>query len=267
MNALLGLRPTSGAERSFMAVATVAALASAPLAAGNLVLMFAAVHFDVNGISAPLVLLRAGASAAPLWKWGMVLDILGYYLPVVPLVVVLRPALHRAAPGWIDLACLCLVAYCLIGATGGAILATAVPTLMRDYAAHAAPAATLRTVFLGYADAIYRGAWNLLEEFMAGVGWVVLGVVVRARHRRLGAATVVLGVAALVDSVGTALDVDVVSTAGLVVYLVLAPLWALWTGGELRRALHATGGDVSTTPATAPGPLAVSGASAVSASP
>jgi hypothetical protein len=223
------------AEVSFRRMAAFAAMASLPLAAGNLVAMFAAVHFDLNGISHPLVLIRQGATAAELWHWAMVLDILGYYLFVLPVIVALRSALRPGSPNWIDLSALCLLAYGIVGAIGGAILATAFPPLISAYGAAGAHRAVLETVFSGYSDAVYRGMWNLLEEFLAGIGWIVMGLVLRPAHRHVGWVTVLLGLACLADSLGTAVNADPVATTGLTVYLVLAPIWACWLGARLLR--------------------------------
>ena len=48
----------------------------------------------------------------------MVLDLLGYYLPIVPLILLLRISLRDRSPNWVDLFALCLLAYCFIGAIG-----------------------------------------------------------------------------------------------------------------------------------------------------
>lgn len=118
------------------------------------------------------------------------------------------------------------------------MLATALPTLIKEYASATTGSHQigLQTVFTGYTDGIYRGLWNLLEEFLAGVGWIGFGLVIRADRRRLGLVTVVLGAACLVDSLGTALNTDVVASTGLTVYLILAPVWACWMGIGLLRA-------------------------------
>ena len=225
-------------DRSFSRMAAIAAIASLPLAAGNLMAMLATVHFNVAGMTNPLVLLRAGTTAAPLWRWSMILDIVGYYLPIVPLILLLRGSLRHQSAYWIDLFALCLLAYCLIGAIGGAMLATALPTLIREYAntANGSHQIGLQVVFTGYTDAIYRGLWNLLEELVAGIGWIGFGFVLRTEGRRLGTVTIVLGVSCLLDSLGTALNTDVLASIGLTVYLVLAPAWACWMGICLLRA-------------------------------
>jgi hypothetical protein len=224
-------------DRSFCRAAAIAAVVSLPLAVGNLIAMLATVHFNLNGMTDPLVLLHAGKGAAPLWRWSMVLDLLGYYLPIVPLILLLRNSLRDWSPNWVDLFALCLLAYCFIGAIGGAELAIALPTLIREYAT-AIPShrMSLEAVFTGYTDGIYRGLWNLLEELLAGIGWLGIGLVLRTERRRLGTATIVLGAACLVDSLGTAINVDAVSSVGLTIYLFLAPIWAFWIGVGLLRA-------------------------------
>jgi hypothetical protein len=235
--------PHTVSDRSFCCTAAILAIASLPLAVGNLVAMLATVHFDLSGMTNPLILLHAGPAAAPLWRWSMILDIFGYYLPIVPLILVLHRRLRPRGPSWIDLFALCLLGYCLIGAIGGAMLATALPTLIRDYAITSSLShqTSLQSVFTGYTDGVYRGLWNLLEEFLAGIGWIGFGVVVRGDRPRLGFVTIVLGAACLVDSFGTALNTDAIASTGLTVYLVLAPAWACWMGIDLLRARSSHG--------------------------
>ena len=223
-------------DRSFSRMAAIAAIASLPLALGNLFAMLATVRFNLNGMTNPLVLLHAGSAAAPLWRWSMILDIFGYYLPIVPLILFLRTSFRSRGPNWIDLFALCLLAYCLIGAIGGAMLATALPTLIREYGtASSSHQISLQSVFTGYTDGIYRGLWNLLEEFLAGVGWIGFGLVLRAERRRLGGLTLALGAACLIDSFGTAVNIEAIASTGLTVYLVLAPTWACWMGIDILR--------------------------------
>ena len=51
-------------DRSFSRMAAIAAIASLPLAAGNLMAMLATVHFNLNGMTNPLVLRHAGTAAS-----------------------------------------------------------------------------------------------------------------------------------------------------------------------------------------------------------
>jgi len=223
-------------EVTFRRAAALAAIASAPLAAGNLLAMLWAARLNLDALSDPSVLLRIGEAGAGLWRWSMVLDLFGYYLLIVPLLLFLRTWLRPRSPNWIDLFVLCLLAYCLIGAIGAAMLATATPPLIEAYPAAAPPTrAILEAVAGALSDSVYRGLWNLLEECLAGIGWLGLGLVLISGRRRLGMATVLLGAACLVDSLGSILRSEAISMAGLAPYLVLAPLWAAWMGVVLLR--------------------------------
>lgn len=199
--------------------------------------MLTSVHFNLNGLSNPLVLLHAGASAAPLWRLSMVLDILGYYLLIVPLLVLLRHSTRPQSPNWVDLFTWCLLTYCIIGAIGAAILATSLPTLITAYATSSPSShlSSVTTTFTGYTDSVYHGLWNLLEQLLAGVGWIGFGLVLRGRLRRIGVGALLLGSACLIDSLGTAINVEAVSATGLIVYLVAAPIWAAAIGAGLWR--------------------------------
>lgn len=228
-------RANAQRERQFGRCAAVAAIASVPLALANWVTMFAAVRFDMSAMSDPAVLLSQGETGAHWWRVAMLLDIGGYYLLIVPLVIVVHDRLRPCSGRWLDVATGSLLTYCLIGAIGGAILATAIPPLLEAYAAPGAHRAALAAVFNGYAVGVYRGMWNLLEELLAGVGWISIGLALRRETRRMGTLTLALGAACLVDAVGTAFDSDVIATSGLTVYLIAAPAWAGWLGVQVVR--------------------------------
>jgi hypothetical protein len=93
----------------------------------------------------------------------------------------------------------------------------------------------METVFSSYMNAVYRGLWNILEELFAGIGWLGMGLVLRRERAALGVATIVLGIACLVDSIGSMLNSEAIAMPGLYVYLVLAPIWAFWLGVSLVR--------------------------------
>ena len=168
-------------DLSFRRMSAIAAMLSLPLAAGNLITILLAVDFNLGALYEPLLLLHTGTRGAGLWRWSMILDVFGYYLLIVPLILSLRSWLRPSSPNWIDLFTFCLLAYCLIGASGAAILATATPPLIAGYTTAAGPQrAILEAISTGYADAVYGGLWNLLEEFLAGVGWIGVGLAVQA---------------------------------------------------------------------------------------
>ncbi|HEY2481679.1 MAG TPA: hypothetical protein VGI30_05720 [Caulobacteraceae bacterium] len=222
-------------DTSFRRVAGLAAMLSLPLALGSAIMSLAAVKFDVHAFSQPLLLLHSGAAGADLWRWSMFLDLFGYYLLIVPLILSLRTQLRPLSHSWIDLFAVCLVAYTLVGASGAAMLAMAVPPLVQAYGdAGTAQRAILEAVFSAQSNDVYRGLWNALEELLAGIGWVGMGLYLRRQQRGMGVVTIVLGLACLFDSAGSMLNLGV-SDAGLDVYLVLAPIWAFWLGLDRLR--------------------------------
>jgi hypothetical protein len=220
-------------SRSFQRFAAISAILSGLIAIASIVLLAAALGFDIEASSNPAVLLDAGGSSAALFRWSMILDMLGYYLLLTPLILCLWYWLKPRGPAYIHLFSLCLLAYVLIGAMGAAILAAVVPTLVQ--AVDVAPRETIEVVFDATRSMVYVGLWNLLEEFIAGVGWIGIGLFLRHERRAIGIVTIALGVAALVDSVGTMLGFTSLAELGLYVYLVLAPVWAVWLGIDLLR--------------------------------
>ncbi len=118
---------------------------------------------------------------------------------------------------------------------GAAILAAVIPPLVVTYGADAAQKATIEMVFDATTNLVYGGLWNILEVFIVGVGWIGIGLILRRERRAIGITTVILGVAALFDSVGTTLGIVALAELGLYIYLVLAPIWALWLGIDLLR--------------------------------
>jgi hypothetical protein len=224
-------------DRFFRRTAAIAAVLSVFLAAGNLLTMLFAVRFDLDAVSNPLLLLRSGAAGAKLWRWSMILDLFGYYLLIIPVILYLRGTLRAKSPYWVDLCAYCLLAYCLIGALGAAILAMSTPALIEGYA-NAVPRQReiLESLASSYADTVYKAMWNVLAELFAATGWIGFGVLLRGEHRALGTMTLALGVACLVDSVGTMFQWQLLSVTALSIYLLLAPLWALCVGLRLLRA-------------------------------
>lgn len=223
--------------RSFRITAGILAAASLLVAGANIVTMLLAAHFDVQAMLDPLLLLHVGARASEIWRWSMVFDMFGYYLLIVPLILGLRSYLRSRSQEWTDLAAFCLLGYCVVGAMGTAVIASATPQLIAQYsAANAARRVLLEAMSSAYASAIYRGLLNLLEELLAGVGWMVLGALLHKERPALGWVTMLLGATCLLDFLGTLLQIDALAVSGLTLYLFMAPAWALWTGVLLLRS-------------------------------
>jgi hypothetical protein len=222
---------------SFQRWAAVAAIVSAPLALASIFLPLPAIDYDVAAFADPLSLLRRGAAAAGLMRASLLADMLGYYLLIAPLLMVLRTWLEPRASAWSRLYTGCLLVYVVVGAAGAAMLATASPRLMLAHAAatSADQRFAIESIYSTLWDAIYGGLWNIFEELLAGTGWLGIGLLLRRERPVLGVVTIVLGAACLLDGAGNVFGWKTAADAGLYIYLLLAPAWALAVGITLLR--------------------------------
>src|SRR5712691_1241408 len=106
-----------------------------------------------------------GANGAILFRWGMILDIFGYYLLLAPLALLLWSRLQPKGMNLITLFTFCGLAYMLIGALGAATLAAISLPLIEGYGqASVQQRQVYEVVFSGFLNLVYVGLWNLLES-------------------------------------------------------------------------------------------------------
>lgn len=200
------------------------------LALTSLILLGIALADNLDAFDDLMLLLRMPSLNVSLIRWSMLTDLFGYYLLVLPCIYFLRPYLREQTP-WADLITYCGTAYVLIGATGAVIMSEVVCPLLTQYAtAPPAQQAHLQTTYQTLTKVVYNGLWNLLETLLAGVWWTMTGAVLRTWHKLLGWITIVLGLFTALDALGNLFGLPVAAAIGLNVYLLLAPVWAIWLG-------------------------------------
>ena len=226
-------------HQSFQRFAALAAIISFPLALGSIVLSVsgtAAIDFNVDAATNPALLIAVGADGASLSRWGMILDMIGYYLPLLPVALFLWRWLRSRNPDWVLFYTSCGLGYILIGAIGAAILAAVHPPLINAYAqASVEQRAVLETVFSAVWNMVYGGMWNLLEVLLAGIWFLGIGLLLRSERRPFSVVTIILGISALLDSLGFILGIEALALLGVAIYVLLAPFWTLWLGIDLLR--------------------------------
>ena len=223
-------------HQSFQRFAALAAIIFFPLALGSIVLSGMAVDFNMEASTNPALLLSVGADGANLWRWGMILDMFSYYLPFLPLALFLWRWLASKNPDWVRFYTFCGLGYIFIGAIGAVILAAVHPPLISAYSQSSVeqrPA--LETVFSAVWNMVYGGMWNILGELLAGIWLVGVGLLLRGERRIFSIVTMILGISALLDSLGMILNFEGLALLGLSIYVVLAPIWTLWLGIDLLR--------------------------------
>ncbi len=211
---------------------TVAALtvASGLLALLCLVLLGIALAHHPEAIQDPVQILDVPDVNAVLLQGSMLADMLGYYLLLLPLIYYLRPYLSEQTP-WAGVITWCGLAYVLNGAIGAAIMAEVTPRLYADYYA-SAPAGQLpiRVVYGAVIYLVYEGLWNLLGSLLAGLWWFLTGWFLIRFHKATARTALLLGAFTALDAIGNLLGMHWLAEIGLNVYLVLAPVWAIWIG-------------------------------------
>ena len=223
-------------HQSFQRFAALAAIISFPLTLGSIVLSGMALDFNMEASTNPALLLSVGADGASLSRWGMILDMLGYYLPLLPVALFLWRWLGPRDPDWVLFYTSCGLGYILIGAIGAVILAAVHPPLISAYAqASVEQRPVLETVFSAIWNMVYGGMWNILGELLAGIWFVGVGLLLRGERRIFSIVTMILGISALLDSLGMILNFEGLALLGLSIYVVLAPIWTLWLGIDLLR--------------------------------
>lgn len=219
-------------QESFRKVAGLLAIISVPFAFAN----FALTGIAGNGEQDVYNLLKAGEQAGNLMKWSWLADMLGYYLFLVPVAFLMYFWLKKNNPYWISIFTFCGLAYIFSGSTGAAMLAKTWPTLISGYThANGITKELYEIVFTNTTEMVYGGIWGYLEFLLAGIWWIGVGFAMKSERKALGVVTIVLGIFTLAAAVGEVLTLKYIAFVGLLVYLLLAPIWAGWLGISILR--------------------------------
>lgn len=223
-------------EQTFQRFAAVCALVGVAFAIVSGVLGFAAAPAATDPASSFMVVITHGRTAGMLFHLSMVADVLGYYLLLVPLAIFLWRWLHSQSPSLSALSTIAGLGYCLMGASGAAVLGAVLPGLGDQYSA-ASPEQREVLLATGSAvvNAVYQGIWNTLDAITAAVWWVGTGYLLRSQRSKVGIVWILTGAAALIDAVGFMIGVPIFGLIGVVSFIVLVPVSAAAMAVDLLR--------------------------------
>ena len=200
------------------------------------VLQGIAVHFDSQFPIDPRMFLSVGNVGATLLRWGSTLDMLGYYLPLLPAAVLLHAWLKPNNPVWVSFITTCGLGYIFIGAVGAVTMAVIQPPLIQAYAQAASnQRLMLETIFGTIWNIVYAGMWNILGVLLAGIWFLGIGLLLRSERQGIAILGMLTGLAALSDSIGNMLGIEGLAMFALLLFLLLLPVWLLWFGIDLLR--------------------------------
>ncbi len=201
------------------------------------VLVAVAVNYNFDVFADPTLILTLPDVHLAALKWSMITDVLGYYLLLLPAIFFLQDWMKDKTQ-WAQTLTFCGTSYVLVGAIGASILGVVWPLLIKEFQTANSPEAreTSRLSFQLTSELVYGGLWNLLGMLVGGIWWLGIGILLRREYKVLGWATILLGFCSLLDSVGGMLEIKVLSDIGLNIYLILAPICAVWLGILIRKS-------------------------------
>lgn len=216
-------------------LAGITALVSAPIAFASAAVTLSGAEWDTKIFETPTRLLDYGAAAANAARIGMVLDVIGYYALLVPVLLLLHRAMARRRPDLAAIATFAGATYIIVGATGAGILSAVWPSSLNDIGDAGADVAGITSAFDAITNAVVLGMWNIVGSAAIAVWLFIVARMAWSARRAFAWLTLVVAMAAAIDTIFTALDVESVSGVALQVYIYAAPLWAAWLGIDLLR--------------------------------
>lgn len=223
-------------EASFSKLAGIAALLSCPIALASIVLIFSAFNWDFETAFTPSKAIGYQPDPSALLRSGWILDILGYYLPVVPVALWLQHRLSGEAPLYSRLFSVFGLGYLGAGAFGAAMLAGAtVPLYEAFQAGDGVQKAAVAQVFINLNNEVLNGVWNIFAMLLAAIWWLGIGWLMRSQYRLMGIFSIILGMACLLDVLGYIFGLEALAGAGLNFYFLAAPAWAACMGWVILK--------------------------------
>jgi hypothetical protein len=210
------------------AVLSSVGVAGALFAVASALVFGMAIGFDPQaGTELVDRIVSAAPDDASFIKWGAIADLLGYYLIPAAVIVMVRTRLQGTSSRMRDLSTTAGLMYATIGAIGAAALAAAGPPLLESGDLSARQ--NLFTLVT-----IVEGLWQWLEP-IPFIVWVTgVALALRSTHKAFAGLFAVLAVGGVLVWFGQVFEIDLVLTAGLILWLAPFPI-ALATVGWWSR--------------------------------
>jgi hypothetical protein len=219
MNSFLKYQRTTGFITIFSGI----------LALGCLFAGAIAVDYNFDAFTNPSLLLNYSSIKGYL-KLSVLLDMLGYYLLLLPIVFYLYQ-MQKNLSYWSILFACCGLLYVFTGAIGCGLMTGFASELLTSYnTATTEQQYIVKTIFNGPFDAVYHGLWNTLEVLLAGIWWTGTGFLLIKKYRAIGLFTIITGIITLLDSAGEMAGIKFITDLSLNAYLGFSIIWAMWMG-------------------------------------
>lgn len=198
-------------------------------------LVAGAVNFNFDFFSSPVLIFSLPEVNINMLRWSMITDIFGYYLLLLPALIVIHHWLKQKT-NWSELITVCGLFYIMIGAMGASILAVVWPALLIKYpTAFAEQQSMIELLFESFSLMVGNGIWNIFDSLLCGIWLTGVGLILKKEQKPLGLFTILVGIISLLDSFGNILNIKFIAELAVNLYLVLAPLWAIVLGSRMLK--------------------------------
>jgi hypothetical protein len=222
-------------ENTLRRIAASSAIIAAVLILAATVVLSMAVDFKFEFLENPADLISAGlaANAAELFRWGSILEVFGYFLFLIPVVLYLWYWIGPRSSRMVTLYTILGLISIVLGVIGAVMRATFWPQMIIAYSQAAeVQRQVLQVVFRSVTDFTFGGLYAF-DTLLAGLWWLGIGLILRAERRALGIATVIMGIAICGAGFGWLLQID--PLARLEMFYFFEPVWLIWIGIVIYR--------------------------------
>lgn len=201
----------------------------------TLVFVVLATGGDLQMTYRPADFLAQPAERHQLFVIAMLLDVLGFYVPLLLMAGYFWSRLRQAQGALMDIAALCAVAYAVLGLVGAGLLIATLEPLAKAWAL-AEPVARpgVEAAWLAISYAAQQGVW-LLEGPVMGLWGVLVGRALRVSGLPYGRLLMALGLGYAGFFAASALGLAMLVEVLQLLVVALLPLWMLLSGIHLLR--------------------------------
>jgi protein-S-isoprenylcysteine O-methyltransferase Ste14 len=195
----------------------------------------AAINFRFEAFSVLSLILKMDDIHVPMLRWSMITDIFGYYLLLLPLLFFIHAKIKDRS-SWSQIYTYCGGGYILMGSTGAAILSVVWPWCIMQYQiTDTQGQQIMEYVFGAVSHLVSGGMWNQLDALLMSLWLIGLSSTFRSSDSLTAGFTFFTGLCSLGDFLGGMLQISTLAYTGLNLYLVLAPIWAIYIGIKVRK--------------------------------
>lgn len=221
-------------EPSFKLIAAISTMAAGLVQLATGMFQFLAIDFDFEAVADPASLITLGGQAAETLRWGLLLEIFGFFLLLVPAALYLWYWLRPHHPKLVSLYTVCGLAHLFIGAAGAATRLGVLPKALQAYSqASGAEQEMLAVAFQMFTD-VYFGGLIVTETILLSIWLLGIGLEAQRERRAFGLFTTIVGVGYLLNVGAIMFGIEQMA-APLQAIFILFPIWTFWLGIVIWR--------------------------------